>query len=241
MNMLDSALSLKEIEHALGTAITKRKGRIRTIGDLQLTNEDYKILALRFRGFPKYQNDLKIYEQFSLSLMAYGSYLFQEDAEGKATVEKINKIAKMIPQYMQRKILDELDNTIKEFSLSNPCIHLKNSRQLISLLLFYSYDNDSIYQTYFSELEQYNSENYTQEAFEHAVKKIFVREQFIYDKETRKRAFTMLQKAYIDCSHGCFDEGKMLEKYARLPYLYLSSCCKWFENHESKTNLKIVK
>lgn len=241
MNMLDSALSLKEIEQALGAAITKRKGKIRTIGDLQLTHEDYKILELRFRGFRKFQNDLKIYEQFSLSLLTYGSYLFQEDTEGKDTALKIQEIAGQIPQYLQRKILDEFDNTIKEYSLSNPGIHLTSTPQLISLLLFYSYDNDSIYKAYFQELEKYSEENYTKEIFELVTKKVFVREQFIYDDETRKRAFTMLHKSYIECRKGGLDVDRMLEKYVRLPYLYVASCCSWFENHANKTNLKIVK
>ena len=44
MNMLDSTLSLKEIEHTLAEAIAKKKGKVRTIGDLQLTSDDYKIL-----------------------------------------------------------------------------------------------------------------------------------------------------------------------------------------------------
>ena len=37
------------------------------------------------------------------------------------------------------------------------------------------------------------------------------------------------------------DEKKMLEKYPRLSYLYIKSCCNYCESQEKQANLKVVK
>lgn len=241
MNMLDSALSLKEIEQTIGEAIVTHKGKIRTIGDLQLSSEDYKILELRFRGFRKYQNEINIYEQFSLSLLAYGTYLFMNESNVQAVADKIYDIASNIPQYLQRKILDEFDITIKENSLSNPSIHLKTVSQLISVFLCHSYSTEDIYMKYFNELEAYSGGNYTSEVFAEVDKKVFPREFIIYEEATRKHALGMQDAAFLDCIRNGLDEEQMARKYIRLPYMFIKSCCKWCECHEKQANLKVVK
>lgn len=241
MNMLDSTLSLKEIEHTLAEAIAQRKGKVRTIGDLQLTSEDYKILSLRFRSYPKYQNDVNIYEQFSLSLITCASYLFMIEDDPLVAAKKIHDAASKIPQYLQRKILEEFDFTIKENSLSNPNIHLKTESQLISLLLFYSHNSDSIYERYFAEIDTCSDGNYTTEFFEKIDQKIFAREYVIYEKKTWQHGFGMQRAAFLDCLRNKLDEKEMLEKYPRLSYLYIKNCCKYCESQEKQTNLKVVK
>lgn len=241
MNMLDSTLSLKEIEHTIAEAIASCKGKARTIGDLGLTSEDYKILALRFRCFRKYQNDINIYEQFSLSLLAYGSYIFQVEPDVKEVERKFYGIASQIPQYLQRKILDEFDSTIKENALSNPSIHLKTPSQLISLLLLYSCNNDAIYQQYFRELDSIEEGIPVEERIDEITEKVFWREKMIFDKDAWNHGFGMLKAAYLDCRRNHYSESEMLTKYTRLSYIFLSSCSKWFETHQEKTNLKIVK
>ncbi|SET25455.1 hypothetical protein SAMN04487772_11246 [[Clostridium] polysaccharolyticum] len=239
--MLDSTLSLREIEHELREAITKRKGTIRTIGDLELTSEDYKILSLRFRGFRKYQNDINIYEQFTLSLLAFGSYQFMGEEDPLKIVEKINEIASVIPQYLQRKILDEFDSAIKEYSLSNPSIHLKTVPQLISLFLLGSYNTDTFYHQYFAEIENCSDEDFTEEYIEKLDRKYFYREYAIYEKEVLNHAFGMQRRAFLDCMNNKLDIKEMLVKYTRLPYRFIKNCCEWCECHEKKNSLKVVK
>lgn len=239
--MLDSTLSLREIEHELREAITRKKGTIRTIGDLDLTSEDYKILSLRFRGFRKYQNDINIYEQFTISLLAFGAYQFIDEEEPLKVVQKINEIASVIPQYLQRKILDEFDSAIKEYSLSNPGIHLKTVSQLISFFLLGSYNSDTFYQQYFAEIENCSDENFTEEFFEELDQKYFHREYVIYEKEVWKHAFGMQRQAFLDCMNNELDINQMLAKYTRLPYRFIKNCCNWCECHEKKTSLKVVK
>ncbi len=241
MNILDPTLSLKEIENLIRKTILARRGKIRTIGDLQLSNEDYKIIELRFRGFEKYQNDINIYEQFSLSLLTYGSYLFIAEPNPLIVAEKIYDIANAIPQYLQRKILDEFDITIKENALSNPSIHLKTVPQLISIFLCHSYTSEEIYFKYFDELVACSQGNYTDELFDEVDKRIFPRETVIYETPTRRHGFNMQHEAFLDCYRNGLEENEMANRYMRLPYIFISSCCKWCEIHEKRTNLKVVK
>lgn len=241
MNMLDSTLSLKEIERTIAEAIAGRRGKIRTIGDLQLSSEDYKILALRFRSFRKYQNEINIYEQFSLSLLAYGSYKFQSEPDVKAVEAQFYDVVSKIPQYLQRKILDEFDSTIKENALSNPSIHLKTPSQLLSLFLVYSYSDDAIYQSYFEQLEDVGDGIPVEEKIDEITERVFWREKQILDEKVWLHAFGMLKGAYLDCRQNHYTEQEMLRKYIRLSYMFIRSCCKWFEMHQGKTSLKIVK
>lgn len=241
MNMLDSTLSLKEIEHTLAETIAKRKGKARTIGDLQLTNEDYKILSLRFRSYPKYQGDVNIYEQFSLSLITCASYLFIREEDPLVVAKEIYETSSKIPQYLQRKILEEFDFTIKENSLSNPSIHLKTLPQLVSLLLYYSRNSDDIYEKYFSEINECSDGNYTTEFFERIDQKIFTKEYAIYEKQKWQHGLNMQRAAFLDCLRNNYSVEEMLERYPRLSYLYLRNCCKYCESQGKQANLKVVK
>ena len=139
------------------------------------------------------------------------------------------------------KILEEFDFTIKENSLSNPNIHLKTLSQLITLLLFYSHNSDSIYKKYFAEIDECSDGNYTAEFFEKVDQKIFSREYVIYDEKTLKHGFGMQRAAFLDCMKNNLDEKEMLEKNPRLSYLYIKSCCEYCESQEKKANLKVVK
>lgn len=239
MSILDSALSLDEMERALGNAILKKKGKIRTIGDLGLTTEEYKLLAFHFRGFKKYQGDIKAYERYVLCLLTYGAYIIKSEPDNKKATEIIQTAADQIPQYMQRKILEVFDNAIKDYALSNPSIHLNTISQLIQVFLMYSYDNESVYEKYFSEIDKYD-EVYTEEFFEELNKKVFVREQELYDEMTREKVFGMCRDAYFDCLKNGLNEDEMLAKYPRLNYLFVKTCCKWCSERQEKLRMKFV-
>lgn len=240
MSILDSALSLDEMEQALGNAILEKKGKIRTIGDIGLTSEEYKLLTFHFRGFKKYQGDIKIYERYALCLLTYGAYIVKSEPDNKKVVELIQATTDQIPQYMQRKILEVFDNTIKDYALSNPSIHLNTIPQLIQLFLMYSYDNESVYERYFSEIDKCSTEMYTDEFFEEVNRKVFVREQELYDEMTRKMVFGMCRDAYFDCLKHGLSEEEMLSKYTRISYLFVKTCCKWCAAREKRLRMKIV-
>lgn len=241
MSMLDSVLSLKEMERAIGNAILRKKGQVRTIGDLGLTNEDYMLLELRFRGFEKYRNDLEIYEKYSLCLLTLGTYYFQTESDWRHTRDIIQNYAKKTPQHLQRRILEVFDNTVKEYALSNPSVHLTTINQLIQLFLFYSYSNESTYQKYFLELDKCSDGGYTDEFFDSVNKKVFYREEEIFEEEVKKKVFSTYKEAYFDCIQNQLSETDMMKKYYRVSCLFVSSCCKWCQNREEESRMKIVK
>ena len=240
MGILDSALSLDEMEQVLGSIILKNKGKIRTIGDIGLTNEDYKIIELHFRGFQNYLGDINMYQRYSLCLLTYGTYLLKSEPDNKKVVEVMQSIVNQVPQYMHRKVFEVFDNTIKDYALSNPSIHLTNVSQLIQIFLMYSYDDELTYNTYFSEIEKCSDQAYTEEVFDALNKKVFVREQELYDETTKKMVFSMCRAAYFDCMKNGLNEDEMLNKYARISYLFVKSCCKWCATREEKLRMKFV-
>ncbi len=241
MSILDSALSLDEMEHALGSIILENKGRIRTIGDIGLTNEDYKLLELHFRGFRNFLGDISMYERYGLCLLTYGTYLLKNESDNQKVIEIMQSLALQVPQYMHRRVYEVFDNTIKDYALSNPSIHLTNISQLIQIFLMYSYDDEAVYDVYFSEIEKCGQESYTDEFFEKLNQKVFVREQELYDEPTKKMVFTMCRDAYFDCRNNGLTEDEMLNKYARISYLFVKSCCKWCAVHEKEMRMKIVR
>ncbi|MBR3771404.1 MAG: hypothetical protein IKL07_03965 [Clostridium sp.] len=239
--MLDSVLSLKEMERAIGNAILRKKGRVRTIGDLELTNEDYKLLELRFRGFSKYRNDLEVYEKYSLCLLTLGTFYFKVESDWRHVRDVIQDYARTTPQHLQRRILEVFDNTVKEYSLSNPGVHLTNVNQLIQLFLFYSYDNESAYQKYFSELDKYIDGGYTDKSIATVNKKVFYREEELFEEEVKEKVFTTYHKAYLDCIQNHLSVEEMMKKYYRLSNLFVTSCCRWCEERDAESRMKIVK
>lgn len=241
MRILDSALSLSEIEKELENYIQKNKGKIRTLGDIRMSAEDYKILLLRFRGFAQYQKNFNLYEKYSLCLLAAGSYVFENEEDCVTALEKTHLVSDQIPQYMQRRLAELFDSTLKEFNLSFFGLRLEDLHTLIEILLLHSYTDDKVYQTYFSLLDQILEEECTTEIGYRIFKKAFPRESEILDWSVKETIISKFQSSYFDCRSNKLTWEQILNKHNDISYLYISSCYAWCRGSNENQKIKIVR
>lgn len=240
MSMLDSALSLYEMEKVLEDAIQKSNGKIRTIGDLQLSQEDYKILTLRLRGFTNYQRNVKMYEKYSISLLAIMSNYFHNETSCSMIFKKFQQFFEQVPQYMQRKICENFELIMQEFNLATYGVRITDLNVLIQILLIHSYNTETVFQKYFAALDKCSDGKYTDEFMEEVLNYVYPREMELLDPSIRKRIFKLSLDAYLDCVNNGRTEEEMLEKYIRLPYLFIHTCCKWCEQRDIQGMMKLV-
>ena len=69
MNILDADFTLYEIEQTLEERFRMEEKMLRTIGDLDLSYEDYKYLVLKLKGISKYMTRIEVFEQYKLSII----------------------------------------------------------------------------------------------------------------------------------------------------------------------------
>lgn len=87
------------------------------IGDLPLSEADFRCLLIKVRAICKFTTDAKIIEEYSLSLCVYWvfSYIYY-DVEKKA-IDEINKDSDKLPQYMRKHFLQMFVDVIEDFGV----------------------------------------------------------------------------------------------------------------------------
>ena len=73
-----------------------------------------------------------------------------------------------------------------------------------------------IYQKYFSELDKCSDGIYKAEFFDAVNKKVFYREEELFEDSVKEKVFTAYQEAYFDCMQNHLSENDMMKKYFRL-------------------------
>lgn len=114
MKILDSVLSLEQMEDILEKELERQKHSIRIFGDLDLSYEDYKCLSLKFRGIYRYPGSIEILENFKLSLLTAWIFSLRYEKE-EISYYNIKKVLLKLPQYMQRKFISMCSETFEEY------------------------------------------------------------------------------------------------------------------------------
>lgn len=239
--MLDSTVSLNEMEEKLEHILLNNKGKIRILADCQLSIEDYKILCLRLRGFAKYQKSIRLYQKYKLCLISVGVYAFQYEPDVEAAIEKVHNLFEKVPQYMQRRLFDICEVVLEEMGLTTYGIHIVDITTLEQALIIQAGISEEICQEIFKYCGSEN-EVTVNGMLIHVRWMNYEQKLDILDDILKRRLLENIIAAYTDCSKTDILLSELKEKYPELSHKFLGVCyyyCSMQKSGETE-NLKIL-
>ena len=118
MDILNTSMTLGEIEEVLAEQLKDSENNIRILGDLKISYEDYCYLLLKIRGLEQYHEKLELMEKYRLSvLVSWVIGLRFEKSEAKGCNRIKNQLLGM-EQHHVRSYIASMLNTFDEYGLN---------------------------------------------------------------------------------------------------------------------------
>lgn len=268
MRILDSVLSLEQMEDILEKELEMRKHSIRILGDLDLSYEDYKCLSLKFRGIHRYPGSVEILENFKLSLLITWVFSLRYEKE-EISYCNIKKILLELPQYMQRKFISMCRETFEEYELFMYNIPISNMKELCSIIVIHSGMPDRLLNRFYhilyedivnyelqyelqKELCIFNEKNQCNCLESERKIKLFVtriinsfskdmKEAYQYIENTvLEEMVQTIRSIFLDCYFYELSISELLKKYPVISRKMIESCFIWCREwkHQNKIKMK---
>lgn len=118
MRMLNTSLSLNQIEEELERQLREPKNYIRILGDLELSMEDYQYLLFKIRGLKKYQDHPEFFERFRLSILTLWIFTLRMKKGGQSHCKQIREELQKMNQYHVRRYVTMMLDAFGEYGLN---------------------------------------------------------------------------------------------------------------------------
>lgn len=243
MNLLQTPLTLLEIERLLEKELRDEEKDYRIIGDLELTYEEYCFLSLKAKGLQRYENDLAITEKYRfVTLVAWVfsmRYANIEKASYEAMYIKVNKLQ----QHTIRKTIHVIAGTFEEYGINTYGLDIYSLEGLFALIGIHAGIPKKAHDRLFNILEE--SLNYKDmNRFEQQLMlELEPRMTLIYnymEEDTKKKLFHETREIFIDCRMNNLSIEKLKEKYVYASKSILNSLVYWCEEIEYYQNQKEI-
>lgn len=243
MNLLQTPLTLLEIERLLEKELRDEEKDYRIIGDLELTYEEYCFLSLKAKGLQRYENDLAITEKYRfVTLVAWVfsmRYANIDKASYEAMYIKVNKLQ----QHMMRKTIHVIAGTFEEYGINTYGLDIYSLEGLFALIGIHAGIPKKAHDRLFNILEE--SLNYKDmNRFEQQLMlELEPRMTLIYDymgEDTKKKLFHETREIFIDCRMNNLSIEELKEKYVYASKSILNSLVYWCEEIEYYQNQKEI-
>ena len=216
--------------------------RIRTISDLELSENDYRSLGLKLKSlcfFAGSENDI---EDYMLSIVVYSTYsLIYGDEQND--FESIIWVILNRSQYMERMHVRMYKNAFDIYGSNNYGITEKDlSMYCQRLTAIHAGVPNSEKSNYFDLLSNYLDCNEVDEMYEAIYSKLPCRTKFIFDlmdEDTRKSIFLEDRILVNDVMDGILSHSELLKKYPEMSISLIDRCIMWNENNRQKIRFSI--
>lgn len=243
MNLLQTPLTLLEIERLLEKELRDEEKDYRIIGDLELTYEEYCFLSLKAKGLQRYENDLAITEKYRFVTLVTWVFSMRyaniEKASHEAMYNKVNKLQ----QHTMRKTIHVIAGTFEEYGINTYGLDIYSLEGLFALIGIHAGIPNKAHDRLFNILEE--SLNYKDmNRFEQQLMlELEPRMTVIYnymEEDTKKKLFHETREIFIDCRMNNLSIEELKEKYVYASKSILKSLVCWCEEIEYYQNQKEI-
>jgi len=238
--MLDSSISLSEMEKRLDEIVQEKKGKIRMLGDLDLSVEDYKILSLRLRGFAKYHQSFALYQKYALSLLSMGVFAFRYESTNKQAIEKVQVLVKEVPQHLERALYDIYDTTFHIYKLSTYGLAIQDFPSLLQVLMLQCGLSEQSYIHLFNMFDSMN-----QGSLDEREKVILVRKleelnsSSSLDSEVKALLMQRLFTVYKDCKEHYYTKKELCRRYDDVSNRLIEATVAWCSKNTNSLEMRM--
>lgn len=243
MNLLQTPLTLLEIERLLEKELRDEEKDYRIIGDLELTYEEYCFLSLKAKGLQRYENDLAIIEKYRfVTLVTWVFSMRYANIEKESYEAMYNKVNKL-QQHTMRKTIHVIAGTFEEYGINTYGLDIYSLEGLFALVGIHAGIPKKAHDRLFNILEE--SLNYKDmNRFEQQLMlELEPRMTVIYnymEEDTKKKLFHETRDIFIDCKMNNLSIEELKEKYLYASKSILNSLVCWCEEIEYYQNQKEI-
>lgn len=246
MYLLQTPLTLLEIEHLLERELTSEGKDIRIVSDLNLTYEEYCFLSLKAKGLQRYENNLVMLEKYKFVILV--SWVFSLQYGSLEKVKYSNMCSKFsnLQQHIMRKTINIIAETFDENGINTYDKDTYTMEGLFSLIGIHAGIPEKLHDKLFGLLdESLNYQDMT--GFEEKLKvDLEPRMAAIFeymDEETISKILHETRDIFIDCRVNNLSLDELRDKYTCASKKILENCARWCEEmkyYQDESEKKVV-
>lgn len=232
MYLLQTPLTLLEIEHLLERELTDEGKGLRIVSDLNLTYEEYCFLSLKTKGLQRYENDLVMLEKYRFAILVSWVFSLQYGNLEKVNYSNMCRKISNLQQHIMRKTINIIAETFDENGINTYGKDTSTMEGLFSLIGIHAGIPEKLHDNLFGLLdESLNYQDMTD--FEGKLKlDLEPRMKTIFeymDKDTLGKILHQTRDIFIDCRVNNMTLEELKEKYSSASKLILENCVRWCE------------
>lgn len=235
MNLLQTPLTLLEMERLLEKELRDEEKDYRIIGDLELTYEEYCFLSLNAKGLQRFENNLVMIEKYRFVVLVTWVFSMRYANIDKANYETMYNRINKLQQHNMRKTINIIARTFEEYGFYTYGLDIYSLDGLFALIGIHAGIPNKVYNRLFNILEE--SLNYKDmNRFEQQLMlELEPRMTLIYEymeEDTKRKLFHETREIFVDCRMNQLSIEEVLEKYIYASKGLLVSLVRWCEEIE---------
>lgn len=233
--MFEIAMSLTEMEHVLEKELLKEEGNIRILGDLNITQEDYRCLHLKVKGMKTQEQTIGLYEAYRLSMLTTWVFGMRYEKIEQVSYESIYSEIAGKPQHMIRMLLTIMEDTFREYKLTSFDIRLDSIEDVCQLLALHSgfmQDPDSGCFAFLEETMSYSDMNHLDYLYQKVLSQKTLEVCHLLDRKHLITLFQMSREVYMDCRVKGMTKEELLEKHPFVSRRFIENCVEFCQSRE---------
>lgn len=232
MYLLQTPLTLLEIEHLLERELMDEEKGLRLVSDLNLTYEEYCFLSLKAKGLQRYENDLVMLEKYKFVVLVLWVFSLQYGNLEKIKYSKIRDKINNLQQHIMRKTVTIIAETFDENGINTYGKDIYTLEGLLSLIGIHAGIPEKLHDKLFGLLnESMNYQDMTD--FDKKLKlDLEPRMTAIFEYMDEKTIGKLLHETrdiFIDCKVNNLSLEELKEKYTYASKKIIENCVRWCE------------
>ncbi|WP_455715616.1 hypothetical protein [Anaerosporobacter sp.] len=232
MNLLQTPLTLLEIEHLLEKELMDEKKGLRIVSDLNLTYEEYCFLSLKAKGLQRYDSDLIMLEKYRAVILVSWVFSLRYGNMEKVNYSKMCNKINNLQQHIMRKTINLIAETFDENGINTYGKDIYTLEGLFSLIGIHAGIPEKLHNKLFGLLDEslkYQDMTVFEEKFKSDLEPRMT-EIFEYmDEETVGKIIHETRDIFIDCRVNNLALEELMEKYTSASKKILENCVHWCE------------
>ncbi|MDO5520677.1 MAG: hypothetical protein Q4G58_09315 [bacterium] len=240
MNILDADFTLYQIEQTLEERFKTDEKMLRTIGDLDLTYEDYKYLVLKLKGISKYITKIEVFEQYKLSIITAMVFSVRYEKSTKSIYQQIRKTLNKLQQHQLRFVIRVTTNVFYELGLSTYGVEMNTINDILEVIAIHANLSKEEQNIIFRMLDNYYEEGedvlLEEELYEKMNAEIHKAYPHLTHNTINLSICYLLKDLYASCSSNRYTLNQLLMQYNQLSKKLIEDCYDWTRTYSSNKN-----
>ena len=240
MRFFYAEATLYEMELELEHQFFEENHKLRTLGDLNITSEDYRYLNFRIQGIMKYITKVEVMEQYRLCILTAMVFAVQYERDAGFVLRKYEEKMEQFQQHQYGFCMHMFADTFYDLGLSTYGIGIDSTKELMEVVIMNANIPKKIINALCEILEEYFSQQ-----------QCYVLEDELYSKLNRvlacvypsmamnhhSRCFTrLLKELYEACYSGHTLLKQLYDEFGTLSKQIIENFYRWVTAYSDTSN-----